>query len=548
MPLEPSIALNRDAPDFAKTINEFAQARTSRINNAMNQAKLDEYDRARQEEEAVRNYFLKNPNADASDPSVHNDLVKFGKTGLAYSKSIRETNQSASTLANTDLDAAKKALELSRESLSQIDPTSPDALGSVLAIHELNHQNPALKGIVTPERYEAGKQEIIDAYRNGTLGDYQKRMIQGADTIRKQMEPLIQNQSLPDGSNRFVSIDKSKNNMTVIPDSQTPSKVQIRRTAGNGVEQIYYDNNGKLIAAPIPGATPAIAPVQRVQPLDPYQKGLAVEQSKDDTALRRGVEAGDNNRRLADELEAALNSGKAITGAAADWRLKGLKILKEFGADDGGRIKTTEDINKKIAQLTLQGIPTSGLGTGKGFTDQDRLFLQDAISGKLPNDESTFRQLVATVRKAENFKANRWNDRMDQFDRMGENSPALKYGWQRATVIPLDEQGNVVNTPSILTGGGSFNPSKLPSMTNLPPLSNRPPLVPALGGQNAATPATKIPTRQGANTPSNQPIKVNLTPNSGSINYFKNEYAKNPTRAVAEFEAIYGKGSSNRYR
>jgi hypothetical protein len=94
MPLDPSIILGAkpvqvDMAQFSpmnalSNVMKFKQADQESQLNAL---KMQEYERAREEEEGTRNYLNK---TDLSTPEGRMGLRKFGKTGLAYEKSLTE--------------------------------------------------------------------------------------------------------------------------------------------------------------------------------------------------------------------------------------------------------------------------------------------------------------------------------------------------------------------------------------------------------------------------------------------------------------------------
>ena len=71
-----------------------------------------------------------------------------------------------------------------------------------------------------------------------------------------------------------------------------------------------------------------------------------------------------------------------ITGTGAQARLGLEKALAAAGFTQGDRASVTENLMAVLAKTTLAAIPTSGLGSGAGFTGPDREFLELAAAGK----------------------------------------------------------------------------------------------------------------------------------------------------------------------
>lgn len=102
MALDPNIALGV-RPLQLEMPNQLAQyAQISQIQNAQNQNRmaemqLQEYERARGEEEGLRNYLSR---ADIKTPEARTGLLKFGKTGREYIKTLTEQDAAALTAKN----------------------------------------------------------------------------------------------------------------------------------------------------------------------------------------------------------------------------------------------------------------------------------------------------------------------------------------------------------------------------------------------------------------------------------------------------------------
>jgi hypothetical protein len=71
-----------------------------------------------------------------------------------------------------------------------------------------------------------------------------------------------------------------------------------------------------------------------------------------------------------------------ITGTGAQARLGLEKALVAAGFSQGDRASVTENLMAVLAKTTLAAIPTSGLGSGSGFTESDRGFLERAAAGQ----------------------------------------------------------------------------------------------------------------------------------------------------------------------
>ena len=95
MPLDPSISLGVktvEMPNMLAQYGQLAQIQNAQQQNQLHQMQMEEYARARQEEEGVRNYLR---GADLTAPTTQSGLMQFGKTGLAYAKQLEDTRAAA---------------------------------------------------------------------------------------------------------------------------------------------------------------------------------------------------------------------------------------------------------------------------------------------------------------------------------------------------------------------------------------------------------------------------------------------------------------------
>lgn len=118
-------------------------------------------------------------------------------------------------------------------------------------------------------------------------------------------------------------------------------------------------------------------------------KGLAAQDVAAIDAGRAATDRAESARRVKDVL-----AKNPITGTAANWRLSANKALATAGLIDGTQVKNTEDLASLLASGTLDAIKTSGLGSGQGFTDKDRQFLEKAKSGNIEINAGTLKMLA----------------------------------------------------------------------------------------------------------------------------------------------------------
>ena len=97
--------------------------------------------------------------------------------------------------------------------------------------------------------------------------------------------------------------------------------------------------------------------------------------------------------RNARMVRQALDSG-AITGTGAEARFAVQKALETVGLVGPGKAADTQALMAGLGKITLSSIASSGLGSGQGFTDKDRAFLQEASSGSIDGTPANLRRVA----------------------------------------------------------------------------------------------------------------------------------------------------------
>lgn len=185
MPVNPNIALSVKPIEVSSPLNAYAQMQQiqgAQQQNALAQMQMQEYQRARAEEEGLRNYLADRP--DLTKPENQMSLLtQFGKTG-------RETLKNLGEFQKTQTDeAARKAKLLEDElkrSKSYLEGVSTPE--QFIEWHLANHANPILgadlasRGI-TPDKSRA---RIEQAMR--TPGGFEKLLQESKLGVEKYTE------------------------------------------------------------------------------------------------------------------------------------------------------------------------------------------------------------------------------------------------------------------------------------------------------------------------------------------------------------------------
>ena len=142
--------------------------------------------------------------------------------------------------------------------------------------------------------------------------------------------------------------------------------------------------------------------------VDAYTTELSKSLAAQDSAA---IAAGDSALQQIETsyLVRDLLKQNPITGTGAEARLAFEKALSTAGFTKGNRAEITENLIALLGKTTLAAIPTSGLGTGQGFTSSDRDFLQDAAAGRIEKTNANLQRLAELNEKAARFRIQQSN-------------------------------------------------------------------------------------------------------------------------------------------
>lgn len=143
-----------------------------------------------------------------------------------------------------------------------------------------------------------------------------------------------------------------------------------------------------------------------------YGEQFAGKIASADSDMRDAAIKAPDLAQRANQMKQVLASGKVITGTGADARLAIGKALNLAGASDAETIANTEALSVDMARNTLDAIKQSGLGSGTGFSNADRDFLEKAAGGKISLESATIDRLSTLAHRAAQKSAERWNTRV----------------------------------------------------------------------------------------------------------------------------------------
>ena len=215
MALDPNISLGVRQIEIPNQLAQYGQL--AAIQNAQNQNRmanmqLQEYERARNEEEGLRNYLAK---GDLSTPEARKGLFQFGKTGREYVKSLTEQDTAALTAKNVqsqinerDFGLQKKKLDFAWSSVGSA-PTPQDAIqrineGVKNGVFDMKGASADIQQLqnMTPEQYQQYRVQkvmgILDAKdKLGFMLPKVARQDIGGSIVNIQDNPALPGYGLP---------------------------------------------------------------------------------------------------------------------------------------------------------------------------------------------------------------------------------------------------------------------------------------------------------------------------------------------------------------
>jgi hypothetical protein len=158
--------------------------------------------------------------------------------------------------------------------------------------------------------------------------------------------------------------------------------------------------------------------------------------TKYDVATRAPVVLDQVNR-----TRKILDSGNVFVGSLANPKLELARFGQEIGVvgkDTDELVANTQTLMASRAQATLDSIKASGLGSGQGFTDKDRIFLENARLGNITYSKKAIQDQLDIEEKIARASTQAWNDRYDQIPKSAKEP----LGLQKITLPSSADLGN----------------------------------------------------------------------------------------------------------
>lgn len=155
MALNTNIALGVQPIQLADPLTQYSKVMAiqgAQQQNALAQQQMAEYERARAEEEGLRNYLSQ---SDLAKPETRAGLTRFGKTGLAYGKALSEQDTARLAQQKTEMElktARKKFGDDLKRNLSA-NPSNENVVAW--------GQDAVIQGVYTPQEVESTVAQLL---------------------------------------------------------------------------------------------------------------------------------------------------------------------------------------------------------------------------------------------------------------------------------------------------------------------------------------------------------------------------------------------------
>jgi hypothetical protein len=169
-----------------------------------------------------------------------------------------------------------------------------------------------------------------------------------------------------------------------------------------------YIDLSKLPAPPTPPNSITVMPPQERN----WKEKMADKVAEDTYGLYKTTQAVPQVLDKAARTLAILEDPNLIVGPGADIRIAIAKGLNVLGADNAETITNTDNLFTNLADTTLSMIESSGLGTGQGFTQNDRDYLEKARAGRLAMTKESIAEVARRTIKGQRFYLENWNKRI----------------------------------------------------------------------------------------------------------------------------------------
>lgn len=378
-------------------------------------------------------------------------LTSFGGSYLSGKAAedeaaLKKQARGEASAALSDLYQPAKTATLPGQEFTLTGPSKEKPLISALKMGDINYNLPATS-------YE-DQQRMLDEYE---MSD-NPYIAQLAATQRPRIE-AERERTMPKymAGSEFGVYDVNPNSPNfgkpiVNPAPATSKASSLAQLIAERDALSENDPRRKIYDAAIQKETTRAPGVTVQMPRPESSFGAAVGQGLGTQAVA-AIEAGKKAPQMIESANRVISILKdpkviPITGSFADLRLAASKAF--YG--DNVSAAATENLISDLASSTLDAIPSSGLGTGQGFTQRDKEFLEAAKAGNIGKTRENLIRLAQIRKNIAIASIDKANSTMD----VVKNMPGFNNMGQLFTPITYD--ANSTGLPSSNKPRRRYNP------------------------------------------------------------------------------------------
>ena len=392
------------------------RAKEQQMNNALNQFYKDSYKNESGLDTNLLRQKLVAGGYGSMLPKFEEQIAKTEKAKLEQIEAKGKVDAQPFKLSKDQSDAVEAKLKGLKGLYERLDPNNPNVGKQYLDIHNSVHSDPILKSLFT---------------QMGIKKEDSLAQIDAAIKTPGGMEKLIQQSVM--GTEKFAEF--------IAPKTDIGKLIAERdRLPPNDPRRNTYDAAIAKATSHSPGTNVNITQSTEKS----YGGEFAKRAAESDIKLKDAAEAAPQLAETSNRILQLLKTKKVFTGTGAELKLQLAKALKVAGGTDNEAIANTETLISSLASQTLANIKSSNLGSGQGFTNTDREFLEKATAGTVTFDSGTLQRLADLSYKSAVASANKWKKRVDEIPK------AVLEGTGTSTAridVPLRE-GGVTRKPS----------------------------------------------------------------------------------------------------
>lgn len=509
MPIDTSILGSYRPPqaeNLFNTLTQFEAIRSAQQQRQLNALQLQKAQREQEQEQAT-NALLGEPGM--FDPEtgeinygaimqaaprygLGSQVPKYAEMQLKQKKASREAEEARFKASQERTKAVVAELNEIRKMYSQVNSKQ-----GALAVLNATYNNP----VVGPWLREKGRDLAesvaeIEALSDEEFPSWLARSSQALDdVVKQQADSAVINDAWRDATkyakpttDKPLFDGETEEGRRIEADKQSMYAAFVDRLQTRGrldLAEKWLDQNKKLAMLPYAGLPPraaeleamrrhpelraveealnaAKAPKQifnlgdKVQAK--YGEALAGKVADKDVKLLEAAEKAPDLSKTADRILALVQDPQLITGFGAEFRLNAARALNIVGLSDDETVRNTELLISTLGSQTLNAIQESGLGTGQGFTDKDRIFLQEAKAGRIEFSRDTLARMARLARKAAEKSAERWNERRKRMPAEVRDSMGLP---EEVIIKPFDPKAAEIDEELLGGPSGQLAPNQV---------------------------------------------------------------------------------------